>query len=492
MTFGHAVFLRRLVLLAVLTIASSSPAQDKSPIPSDEAQAKALELIKEVYGQKWDAAKTSAQKQALATKLLQKAGESTDDTNRYVLLEVARDVAAQAGNAELAFKAIEAMSSRYDVDAYTLKGAALSQATKSASSTQSVAIVKLSSDLIDQAVAKDDFVAAKYLGGLALDAARKGRDGQLVKQAVARNKEVNEIAEAYSDIQDAVERLKIAPVDPEANLPVGKYYCFIKGNWDHGLPMLALGSDERLKELAVKELRGVSSAEEQVALGDGWWNLAQECDDPGREAVLRRAALWYTAARYRLPSGLMRDKVAARLQDIDKPEESTPPQPKPVVGRWIAILDSPEALKDWRTWEGKPAFVDGWWKLDNAGMRHNVLAKDMMIRARVQVGSAKFWAVILRSHYRFAFEQQGRSMTISKWMPNERRSAVLKHVELPQRLSGAVQMEFSAIGDTLTAYINGQRVMQARDKTYAQGDSALQSHEGRSLFRDVRLKVLKY
>ena len=39
-------------------------------------------------------------------------------------------MAAQAGDADLAFKAIDAMASRYEADAYKLKGAALSQAAK--------------------------------------------------------------------------------------------------------------------------------------------------------------------------------------------------------------------------------------------------------------------------------------------------------------------------------------------------------------------------
>ena len=36
---------------------------------------------------------------------------------------------------------------------------------------------------------------------------------------------------------------------PPANLTVGKYYCFQKGDWEKGLPMLALGQDETLKAL---------------------------------------------------------------------------------------------------------------------------------------------------------------------------------------------------------------------------------------------------
>jgi len=330
-----------LICLLTATIFNSAPsafAQDKSPIPSDEEQAKALALIKEVYGQEWEKAETPRQKHALATKLLQKARESTDDTNRYVLFKVARDVAAQAGDAELAFKAIDAMASRYDVEAYKMKGAALSRAAKSASSSaQSVAVAKLSLQLVDEAAEKDDFVAAKYLGTLALDAARKGRDGQLVKRVVARDKEVEGIAEVYAGIKDALLRLKDSPVDPAANLAVGRYYCFFKGNWDRGLSMLALGSDEQLKKLAMKELEGVSGADEQVALGDGWWDAASASEGMAKEQLQGRAAFGYRKALPEL-TGLVKDRVEKRLEEVgDSPTAFHRGSPKPISPRLVSV-----------------------------------------------------------------------------------------------------------------------------------------------------------
>lgn len=302
---------------ALLPPAISALAQDKLTIPADTAQAKALGLIKEVYGQEWEAAKTSAQKQALATKLLQKATETTDATDHYVLLHVAQNLAADAGDAELAFKAIEGMAARYEVDAYKLNGAALAQAAKEASSAQSVAVAKLSLSLIDEAVGRDDFGAAKFLGGLAGDAARKGRDTALAKDIVARNREIEEIGQAFAEIQDAWATLKQLPVDPDANLAVGRYYCLIKGNWDRGLPMMALGSDEKLKELAVKELKGVPDAAGQVALGDGWWDLVGASEGVAQKQLQGRAAFWYRKALPGL-TGLVKDKVERRLPEVQQ------------------------------------------------------------------------------------------------------------------------------------------------------------------------------
>ncbi len=312
---------RHAVWLTVISAATApSFCQDNAPIPSEPAQQQALTLIKEVYGREWEAAKSLAQKQALAKKLLERANQSTDTANRYVLLKVARDVAAQAGDAELAFRAIDTMASRYDVDAYKLKGAALSQAAKSATLQKlRSTIAKLSLELIDQAVEKDDFVAAKYVGGLAVDAARKAKEYALVKQIVARNEEVEEIAKVYADIQEALATLKGNPVDPEANLEVGRYFCFVKGNWEHGLPVLALGVDGESKKLAVKELRGVSSAEDRAALGDGWWELASACEGTAQKRLQGRAEYWYRQALPGL-TGLVKDRVEKRIAETTQNE----------------------------------------------------------------------------------------------------------------------------------------------------------------------------
>ena len=53
--------------------------QKKLPVPDEAAQATALKLAKEVYGEDWTAAKSPSQKRELAQKLLHGADESEND-----------------------------------------------------------------------------------------------------------------------------------------------------------------------------------------------------------------------------------------------------------------------------------------------------------------------------------------------------------------------------------------------------------------------------
>jgi formylglycine-generating enzyme required for sulfatase activity len=135
---------------------------------------------------------------------------------------------------------------------------------------------------------------------------------------VAINKEVAEAGKGYAAFQQARAKLEEQPTDPEANLAVGRYLCLSKGDWEKGIPMLALGSDPALKALAVRELEKTESPNAQVALADAWWDLAQGKTGPERESLLLRAGYWYQEAEASLTSELAKVKIRKRLEEIAK------------------------------------------------------------------------------------------------------------------------------------------------------------------------------
>jgi hypothetical protein len=109
-----------------LTKIAQPPA--KIPVPGDAAQEESLATIREIYSKEYNDAKTAAQKKSLAEKLLEKASDPANDpVARYVLLGLARDVAALAGEADLALQAIDELAKRYDIDADAMKREALAK-----------------------------------------------------------------------------------------------------------------------------------------------------------------------------------------------------------------------------------------------------------------------------------------------------------------------------------------------------------------------------
>lgn len=298
-------------LILVYTSQVFGQPEVKSPLPTNADQQKAIALIKEVYGEEYASAKTDSQKHAFAKKLLGTAGESQDTTNRYVLLRVSLAVATTCGDGQMAFQAIDELDRIFQVDAVKMKVSVLSSLSKKArfpADHKSIAEQALA--LVDQGIAHDNFKLAGDLIEMALMEARKSREIELVKRIVASKKELEEIVKSYAEVKEVLAVLEIDPTNQDANLAVGKYRCFVKGDWDNGLPMLVLGNDAVLKALAVKEIGEVSRATEQVALGDGWWALIE------KESKARvRATYWYHKALPGL-TGLVKDKVKVRLAEV--------------------------------------------------------------------------------------------------------------------------------------------------------------------------------
>ena len=292
------------------------PSKEKLAPPDEAAQKKVLETIREVYKDEY------TNKAALAKKLVQKADETNNDpVARFVLLHEATDVATEAGQGELAFQTIDALTSEYTVSGPAMKAEVIDKGVKVALPLpQKEALARAALQVIDDAIAEDNFDVAKQMGRQASQLTRLSKDGGLVQEIAAKIKEVDAAAKAYADVEAAMPTLKETPTDPAANLIVGKYFCFTKNDWNKGLPMLALGSDPTLKALAERDMRGAATTQEQVKLGDAWWEMG------GRQ----RSAYWYDKALYYL-SGLEKDRARQRIGEANDEGRGT---------RWFVIFRS--------------------------------------------------------------------------------------------------------------------------------------------------------
>jgi hypothetical protein len=312
----HAV--RLLPTLGLLLLAGTlGYADERAPVPEAEAQAKAEKLIKDLF--KADYAKRRpADLQDLANKLLQQAGETMDDpTARFVLLREARDLAARAGDAELALKAADELVKNYAVDAGEMKAAVLEKVQPLTAGTQAnQALAEDALSATTEAVDADNYAAALRLLKVAQTAAQKARSIGLAAQVQGRHKEVEQLQKEAESLQADFKTLQKQPRDPDASLKVGQFLCLLKGNWDKGLPLLAQGADEKLQALAKKDLAAPTQAAEQVEVGDGWWNLAESEKDLAKWRLQRRAEHWYKQAAPDL-TGLAKSRVDKRLKEVE-------------------------------------------------------------------------------------------------------------------------------------------------------------------------------
>lgn len=291
-------------------------ASANAPVPSAEAVAASMKTIQQVYKDDIARAKSSEQKVTLSKKFLHDAIETTNDpTGRYALLGMARDTAADAGETDVALAALDEMSNAYRIDALDAAMSTLAKLARSAGVTNAQQFFLRSDGLIDAAVAADRYDLAERAAELANSAAQKSRESDLPKQTQKRAADVREIKAAFGEYTKSLARLKPDPADSEASLEVGRFLCFMKGNWDQGLPILAAGSDPALKSLAAREISGAADVQSQIALGDGWWDSSEKAVGVAKTQTRLHAAKWYQIASPGL-SGLSKAKVEGRLRQV--------------------------------------------------------------------------------------------------------------------------------------------------------------------------------
>jgi WD40 repeat protein len=295
-----------------------APAPDRpgvrKPAPDAAAQAKAEQVVREVFKAEYAKA-SAADRLKLANRLLKEAADTKDDSAaRFVLLREAADLAAKAGDPQLAMQAIDQTAEGFEAEVLPLRAAALEAAAGAAASPAAHrTVAELALTTAEQALEADEYPVAGGLLKLAGTAAQKaGGVAALTTRIEAREQRVQALLPEYEKVKAAMAKLRDAPADPAANGEVGRFLCLVKGDWFNGLKRLLNGPDEGLRALADKDLATGADVAERAATGHAWWDWAEQQTGPWKPVGLRRAAFWYGQALPEL-TGLTKARVETRL-----------------------------------------------------------------------------------------------------------------------------------------------------------------------------------
>jgi hypothetical protein len=283
-----------------------------------------LKLVRDVYGEEYAKAKDADSKAKFVSRLLQEARATLDDsTARYVMMKIARDISVQVGDVETALRTAEEIADVYQVDGLKMKMEILDKAANpSRLPAQSRAIAEHALTVLGDAIRGEDFDTARQLGELAAAEAHKSHDASLVAEVQSRVQNVDKLAEACAKVKAANETLEKNPTDPKANLAVGKHLCFVKGDWEQGVPMLALCDDAALKAAADKDIAAADKdsdkdSKAKLSAGDTWWDLSEKEEGLVREQMRRRAVVWYRQAQA-AATGLAAVKIEKRIRETEQ------------------------------------------------------------------------------------------------------------------------------------------------------------------------------
>ena len=289
------------------------------PVPSEDQRRRATRTFSSLYRSEYQAAQTDEDKRKLADEMLSQADAlRSDPVGRYVALEVGRKIATEAGAPGLALDAAEKTIAEFQVDDLAVKSEILAGTLRrELSDGENQTVLETAMSTAEQALANNELQLASRLIAAALAAARRTRDQQQVADVVTLKKRIERAEMAYGRILEAIDQLDKSAADPDANLRVGSYFCFVVQRWEDGLPMLARGADTRLANVAELELRPPRTPHEQVAVADLWWELAEQGDQFGRE-MKQRSAHWYGQALPMLDAGMQRIKAEVRIQQAER------------------------------------------------------------------------------------------------------------------------------------------------------------------------------
>lgn len=288
----------------------------KLPPPDEIEQTAARREMESLFADDFANARTPEARLALAEKLLAAGADTRNNAAaRYVLLREARNLAAEAGETSVAYAAIDALAWQHDIEPRAWRLETLELMGRNARGRDvHQRIAEAALQLLNAALADDDFEAARQASQHARTAAGRVRDRDLVREAAAADRRLQAVEEAYQSAAAQRDLLATDPDDAEANLAWGKYLCFVKRDWSRGLPHLARGADESLRELAEADLARPYDPLERLALADAWWERAADAEREAKPPLQERAAYWYELAAPFL-AGIHRAKVDTRRKE---------------------------------------------------------------------------------------------------------------------------------------------------------------------------------
>jgi hypothetical protein len=313
----------------------------KTPVPDSQAIEAARATIAKTFADEIKGAKTDEQKADLANTLFRTGIDPAEELPiRYVLLDMAREYAVDAASTEIALNSIDELARQFAVDPLQLKAEALTATLKKPQpTTDHQALAQMLLELTDQAISAASFETADKLAGLAKTEAVRSKDDELRKSATEKDKQVQRLLKEQEAMTKATAILTDSPDDPAANLAIGRFYCFLRDDWEEGVKHLFKSGHDTLTKLAELELSEPEESADQIALADAWWDGAASAPAADKEFYRIRARYWYLQA---LPGlvGVNKTRAEERLEEGDSASASAATTTGGSSGSGSAAIDS--------------------------------------------------------------------------------------------------------------------------------------------------------
>ncbi|MEM9367489.1 MAG: DUF1559 domain-containing protein [Planctomycetota bacterium] len=307
---------------------------ERSMVPSGSSlTAASVQAEKLLRGELAKATRASS-KAELAKRIIESLPKLGEDlVGRYAMLDVAKTLAFASRDLEISSTVVDELIAEYELDAMALNAELLELAsapdvrissTAAAASDVRRRTKKRALLLCNQAVRKDDYdqalVAARVLVKLA--DGRESRDikyaaGRLSSSILACKRKFEEMLPVFRDMGSGYRSV-------DDVYALGIFYCFFKGDWSAGLPLLDEAEREPLAGIARKDNSGVTQIDDAVELGDRWMQAGDRAKGIYRSGARSRALWWYEQAARAMEGGLAQVYLNSQIAQLEKESAAAP------------------------------------------------------------------------------------------------------------------------------------------------------------------------
>jgi hypothetical protein len=239
-------------------------------------------------------------------------------------------MAIDGGGARQLLEAIDYRVGRFEVDAYDEN---MTQLIAFGAKNSAVDLEKIDTSgflersvrVVYAAIVDNDFARASTLLRIANRYLDQPRDEDIPREVNRLRGQLSNAQRYYGKASEQLALYREDPDNAEAAGVVGRFLCFIKGDWEAGLPLLAKGGPETLRGLALADLEQPTDYYDMIALGDGWWNLSSQTKTGVfRQSARDRAVFWYEQVYAVIPESLDRMHVKARIDEAEEEHGGSP------------------------------------------------------------------------------------------------------------------------------------------------------------------------
>ena len=323
---------------------------------------------------------------------------------------------------------------------------------------------------------------------------------------------------AEQRLQMYVKRLEYDPTDVKARLDLIRFYLVEMDNPAEAGKLLTDETGEVLATYVPLAAGAVDQVAPPACLELAQWyeSLAARATDVGKGIVCARAKAYYERAlsqeggeeMARLRAAVSLERVKKALERYGPPEADEPEE-----ARWVSLLTSPTKLLGWRIgWESSDShtrkvktpvqYANGVVQLSGYLMLyHEKVARDQAVRAKVAkaAGATKaasnMGGIVLglrcgpKGRYYASYRPEKAYYYVGKRVisGNRDESIQIQSASARNHSPGEHEMMFTAIGSTLTLYVDGVKLIEVRDSTHTSGSVGIGVARGAGQFRKVEM-----